>query len=197
MELDYPPVGEKTRRTPLQLVAHFQKSNVGPDRFRNGDFEENDLGAWEVEGDGSAKIIDRPPDGKGAVDTGQALQMTTGSPIKISQDVYMPATDALLSFEFRFLDDRGILYVLLDGQIRFVTSFVESSPDVYATYEAEIPFDSIFGDVNRNVSVSFEYEAHTGSRVILDNLSIRPVPEATTLGLLALGGRMLIRRRPR
>ena len=160
----------------------------------NGNFESG-LNDWTlVSGGGAAQVIENPY-GDGGV-----AQLTTGSPIGITQILDTPQDPFHIVFDYEFLTDTGVLDVtltdrngvkLIVGQLTAPASLVGGMS--FAAFRVEDP-NWLFLD---NVTLGLELDGLTGSQILLDNVEFSNAPEPATLTLLTLGGLAVLRRRRR
>ena len=160
---------------------------------RNADFGSTPGGlpeGWTASGDGTATTVVDPADPANV-----CAQLTTGSPVVLSQLIDTPAGPFYVVFDYQFITTTGTLDVLLDG-----TSIgtLDAPDPATGTWDTEnlVVDDDALKDLTQ-VPLSFELDGPTGSQVLLDNVTLMAItPEPATLGLLAAGAlAALVRRR--
>ena len=161
----------------------------------NGDFGQG-LDGFQVSGPGTANVIDY---GGNSV-----LQMTTGSPVVLSQMVNTPE-NFTFSFDYLFQTVTGNLDVLLNGVTLDSIAAPSTLVNGFSTHTITVTDPSLFNLTN--VELAFLFDGPSGSQVLIDNLSplsgtaagavTNAVPEPTSLALLGIGslGLIALRRR--
>lgn len=138
----------------------------------NGHFNGNTLFGWDIDGAGTASTTMLGTDD-------YAAQLTTGSPISISQLVDTPSSTFTLDFLFDFQTTTGTLEVLLDGQVLATLTSVDDTEAGMVPYSIEISDPSLLGLTN--ATLEFAFDGDTGSIVLLDNVVMVPEPAAMVL----------------
>jgi uncharacterized membrane protein len=145
---------------------------------------------WSSSGPGDAIVVTDPTDG-----SNNLLQMTTGSPIIVSQQIDTPAGDFAIGFDLLFTTDTGTLQVMIDTTL--IAELV--APD---TIVGELsPVQLIVNDPAlfnlTDATLSFNLDGPTGSQALIDNIALQAlvtVPEPTSLALFGVVGMVLARR---
>lgn len=144
---------------------------------------------WNVNsGGGTASVVNYGGD--------SVAQLTTGSPVGISQYIDTPKDAFYILFDYMFKTDTGTLSVTLTdrngvkevvGQLNAEALIGDSMAK--AAFHVDAP-SWLYLD---NVAIGFEFDGVTGSQILLDNVEISDVPEPTTLALLVLGSLAILK----
>ena len=145
---------------------------------------------WSASGAGAAEAATDPHDPGNVV-----AQLTTGSPIVLTQTVDTPAGPFIVSFDYEFTTTTGELQVILDGTVLDTTAAPDPLVGAFMTHSIPVTEAALRGLTW--VDLDFALDGPAGSQVLLDNVAILGLtPEPATLALLALGGLgVLVRRR--
>ena len=155
---------------------------VDPNLY-NGHFDGNTLFGWTVQGAGSASLA--------ALGTDEyAAELTTGSPVSISQRVDTPEAPFTLDFLIDFQTPTGTLDVTLDGQLLASLTAADDTEAGFTPITLSVDAPALLGLTD--VELVFMFDGDTGSVVLLDEIAL--VPEPGTLFPMILAGVILIRR---
>ena len=155
----------------------------------NGHFENRDdgLAGWTRSGAGTAQVSS----GGGG---DRQVQMTSGSPVSLTQQVDTPEGPVEILFDFQFVDGQGELIVLLDQM-----ELARLKGEDYGQMDRMEKFTIRPAGKSslKDVPLTFTFDAdQPGQQLNLDDVSLRIVPEPTTVCLLMLGtGLALLRKR--
>jgi len=174
------------------IQYNYIPRGLGPEKVNNGDFD-NGLNGWETTGPGEATTTS---DNVGQDNT--AAQLTTSSPVTLSQSVETPASDFRVQFDYAFLTADGTLDVGLESQVlASLTSPLDFDlPDVYNAQFERFSYDVsdvALQDLN-DALLELRFDGPADSQVLIDNVSLAAVPEPTTLALLALPAGLVLGR---
>lgn len=165
---------------------------LGPDKVENGDFDDG-LNGWESTGPGEANTTS---DNVGQGNT--AAQLTTSSPVTLSQSVETPASDFRVQFDYAFLTTDGTLDVRLDDQ---VLASIDSALEADVGEAPTAHFQRFSYDVGSaalqgldDALLELHFDGPSDAQVLIDNVSLAAVPEPTTLALLTLPAGLLLGR---
>ncbi len=169
--------------------------------IRSGDFRDvSTLDFWQVYGPGSFQVVDNPYQ-----EGDKVAELTTGSPVQISQLLDTPQDPFSIAFDYSFLTDTGTLDVALTDRNGTKWVIGQLTADSAMDYMGSAAFnvtdpDWLFLD---NATLSLEWDGVTGSTILLDNITFSdivagppdpdpdpdptPVPEPATLLLLVMG----------
>lgn len=161
---------------PLQITEGSIQIASGTSRVVDGGFAAGLLDDWTVAGGGTAEVIEFPPDSGNHV-----AELTAGSEVLLGQTVDTPDVGFLAGFDYAF-QSAGTLEVLLGSQP--IGRFEAAEPGELRLARLQIDDPALMG--LDDVELAFRFNGQTGSRVLLDNISVRGVPEPTTL-LMLLG----------
>jgi len=157
----------------------------------NGNFD-SDLSDWTTDsGGGTAQVVSNP------YGDGNVAQLTTGSPVGITQILDTPQDAFYINFDYAFQTETGVLDVTLtdrDG-IKALIGQLEAGATMvgqmgHASFYVQDP-GCLYLD---NVTLGLQLDGITGSQILLDNIEFSAVPEPSTMLLLSMGG-LLIRRK--
>jgi len=153
----------------------------------DGSFDEG-LFRWDIEGAGQALAVER-------AFADRAAELTPGSPVTLSQAVDTPDKAYDVSFDFRFIEDDGTLVVTLDGEtIAELDGATLGAMDGFDTESVRLETLQNMEDT----PLAFTFDGPADAAVRLDNISLRAVPEPSSLALLMIGAAgWLSRRGPR
>lgn len=170
--------------------------DVGETTVDDGGFDEG-LDHWQQDGPGHAEPV---TENVGQGNT--AAQLTTGSPVSISQQVDTPDQAFRIAFDYAFRTAEGELDVQLAGQTLATLASsldVDLHPDVIAPFEhfsLDVTDDALQGLTDAVFELAFD--GPTGSQVLIDNVWVAPitaVPEPGALALLGVAGMAMVTRR--
>jgi uncharacterized membrane protein len=146
---------------------------------------------WSSSGPGDAMVVTDPTDG-----SNNLLQMTTGSPILVSQQVDTPAGDFAVAFDLLFTTDTGTLQVMIGTTL--IAELV--APDTIASELSPVQLivdnPALFNLAD--VTLSFTLDGPTGSQALIDNIALQAlvtVPEPASLALMGIAALGAVRRR--
>lgn len=164
---------------------------LGPNKVDNGDFEDG-LNNWQTTGPGEATTTS---DNVGQNNT--AAQLTTSSPVTLSQLVETPDQTFRVQFDYAFLTADGTLDVALDAQtLDSLTSPLDSDIDSaiaqFERFSVDVDDASLQGLTDALFELRFDGPAD--AQVLIDNVSLAAVPEPASLALLALPAGLLLGR---
>ena len=155
----------------------------------NGDFSDGMDGWTQSTATGSVEVVADPDDPADTV-----LQLTTGSPVSVTQTLDTPDQPFWLVFDYRFEDLAGELTVLLDGTELLVPPLAPEDTD-WHHWESLVDDESLMGLEGVALTVGLD-SATVEAVALVDDLGLNPaVPDPATLALVALGGVGLLARR--
>ena len=128
-----------------------------------GDFE--NLDAWQTNGN----VV---------IESGMA-KLTTASPVSIATSLLTPDESFLLQFDYEFLNptDAGILSIFLDGFL--LDSILAGDTPNAGTHRILVDDPTLLGRADS--LLLFEYFDVTGSTLLLDNVQISTLTQATAI----------------
>lgn len=156
----------------------------------------SDLSGWTISGGGSVAIV---PDPRGG--THLIMQMTTGSPVTIAQEIGTNGLPFAISFDYMFLDHSGTLQIFLDD-VLVEEILADPSADDFLTALIRVDDPDLYTRETLLFQLTFNGQI-SGLRLMIDNLEgqsivnseIPVVPSAVALGTgVALFGWMARRR---
>ena len=129
----------------------------------NGHFDGETFFGWEpVEGDGSVQLV--------SSGGGFAAELTSGSPVSITQPLDVPAGSSTLSFGLDFLTANGTLTVTLGGyELAQLTSADDTEPG-FTPVEIEIATTPPLGE--EGAVLEFELDDASPATVQLDDIQM-------------------------
>jgi len=176
------PDGSKTL-----VLLNPQRGNSA---VRGGSFD--NLNDWTTAGGGTAETVP-DPDNPGNT----CVQLTTGSPVSISQSVDTPNGDFQILFDYQFLDEAGTLTVTLEQTLLATLLGADSVVGEWIDHGLVVSDPALFNLTGATLTFELD-DALVGQRLLLDDVGlhlINEVPEPGTLAIMSLGALALIRRR--
>lgn len=154
--------------------------DIDADRVEDGEFD-NGLNSWETGGDGSADVVNQPPDS-----ANQVIHMTTSSPVTLEQLVDLPDEPFRIEFDYAFLTTEGDLTVMLGSQVvGTVSSTLEDDPDFggeagFGTFAEFERFrlsidDPTLLELGNETPLTLALDGPGDSQVIVDNVVLAPI----------------------
>jgi len=160
-----------------------------PGMFMSGGFNTGMLG-WTTTGGGTADAVNRPDDPGNT-----CVEMLTGSPVSITQNVHTPPVGFILSFEYEWLTTTGELTVELDGTLLETLEAPGTLSGMFELYSQAFT-DPTLTELHE-VPLTLTLDGVTASGIRLDTIDLHVLPEPATLLLLCGGMGVLARRRRR
>lgn len=137
------------------------------------------LDAWDISGPGTASSVLNP-----FTADDFAAQLTTGSPVSMSQVIDIPDVTSQLQFETYGDLLNGKLDVALGSQILLTLTGLQSQANGFSFHSVDIP-SSLLG--MKLAQLSFTYDGPSGIKLLVDNVSIASVPESSSAVLILTG----------
>jgi hypothetical protein len=175
----------------FEAVAVWSEGTIN--HVDNGHFEDrtSGLAGWATTSSGSGSVSATT---SSSGDT--RAQLVTGSPVSIEQMVNTPAAPLEIHFDFQFVDGTGQLTVLLNESELAVLDGDDFGPMEHMQSHILRP-DGRTGLLD--VPLTFRYDSeNAGQALLLDDISLRVVPEPASMVFLAAGSLLVFgkRRRP-
>jgi hypothetical protein len=165
----------------------FLARQQSQDFVANSSFTSQDLSGWAVTGDGSAQAMETTP-GSGQF----AAQLTTGSPVDLSQSVDVPYSGSL-GFNYQFQTTTGTLSVYLNNELLDSIPAPAILPSSFSHDTIALPAD--VRGLN-DALLDFHFDGPSGSQVLVTNVTV-PEPGAVGLALTAIANAVALNRRRR
>lgn len=157
-----------------------------PGLIRDSSFASGTLVGWSPSGPGTAQAV--------AVSHGSgfAAQLTTGSPVDLSQYIDLPSGQSFLNFSYEFQTSMGTLDVFLGGTLLETLTAPPGGGFVDGSVAIPAGLLGTSSDL-----LDFHFDGPHGSQVLIDSVAISDAPEPTSVAVVALAAVGLLGRRRR
>lgn len=166
------------------LHAFFLTPPAQPGLIRDSTFASGTLVGWTPSGPGTAQAV--------AISHGSgfAAQLTTGSPVDLSQYIDLPSGPSYLNFSYEFETPTGTLDVMLGGTL--LESLTAPPGGGFIDGSVAIPA-GLLG--TSSDLLDFHFDGPHGSQVLIDSVAVSDSPEPASSTVLALAAFGLLSRR--